>query len=269
MGRKHYLRAALLMPANLFALAAGGIASAALHDWTPLLAAAGASGLYLGLLSLIPSFRRLVVHNHDAQELLEHASPEERERLVSELAPSQREHWLMLNELKERILGNYRQLPGGRVMAASSESRLDGLLSSFLRLLATLNSYRKYLNAGDRRAIEVELAGLEAEVAEETNPRLKDVKARRAEILRKRVARFAQAEESREVVSHQLASIEDVLQLTHEQSIAIRDPEAVARQLEVLTTEVEATEETVREMERFMEFSEEAGLTASSGIKVR
>ena len=265
----HYLRAALLMPANLFALAAGGVASLVLGEWTPLLAASAASGAYLGLLSIAPNFRRLVMHNYDAQELLDHGSPQERDRLANELAPSQREHWLMLNELKERILTNYRQLPGGRLMAASSEGRLDGLLTSFLRLLSTLNGYRKYLNASDRKSIEVELAGLDAEVLEETNPRLKEVKARRAEILKKRVQRFVQAEESRQVVSHQLASIEDVLRLTHEQSIAIRDPEAVARQLEVLTTEVEATEETVREMERFMEFTEEAGFVPPAGAKVR
>jgi hypothetical protein len=92
---------------------------------------------------------------------------------------------------------------------------------------------------------------------------LKEVKARRVEILKKRVARFAQAEESREVVSHQLASIEDVLRLTHEQSIAIRDPEVVSRQLEALTAEVTATEETVKEMESFMQVTEEFSSTAS------
>jgi hypothetical protein len=96
-------------------------------------------------------------------------------------------------------------------------------------------------------------------VATDANARLKEVKSRRIEILRKRVQRFQQAAESREVVSHQLASIEDVLRLTHEQSIAIRDPEVVGRQLEALTAEVEATEATVREMEKFMEFSDELG----------
>ncbi len=265
----NYLKAALLMPANLFALGAGAVASGLIGDWTPLAAAAGASGIYLAFLSVIPSFRRLVASNYDAQELLEPGSPQAREQLVNELAASQREHWLSLNELKDKILANYRLLPGGRVMAASSEGRLDGLLTSFLRLLATLNSYRKYLNTADRKAIEVELKALEAEVAQETNLRLKDVKARRVEIMKKRAYRFAQAEESREVVSHQLASIEDVLRLTHEQSIAIRDPDAVERQLEALTTEVEATEETVREMERFMEFSDEAGLSAPPQVKVR
>ena len=249
------------MPANLLALAAGGVASFVTGDWTPLLAAAAGSGLYLGMLSMMPSFRRAVRANLVAQDS-DVASEAEVETLLADLAPSQKQHYLQLRELRDKILGTYEKLPGGRVMAASSERRLDALLTAFLRLLGTLNSYRKYLSATDRKAVEDELKTLEAEAASETNPRLKEVKQRRAEILKKRVQRFEQAAESREVVSHQLASIEDVLRLTHEQSIAIRDPEVVGRQLEALTHEVEATEETVREMEKFMEFTEELNASA-------
>jgi hypothetical protein len=263
--RTSYLRAALLMPANLLALAAGGLASFLAHDWLPLVAAASGSAVYLTLLSFAPSFRRAVRANLAAQEPSEVASEEEIENLLAELAPSQKQHYLALRELRDKILQSYQQIPGGRVMAASSEHRLDALLTSFLRLLGTLNSYRKYLSAADRKTIEEELHALETEAAAEESPRLKEVKTRRAEILRKRVQRFQQAAESREVVSHQLASIEDVLRLTHEQSIAIRDPEVVGRQLEALTAEVEATEMTVREMEKFMEFSDEIGPGVSHG----
>jgi hypothetical protein len=251
------------MPANFFALAAGGAASLYMQDPLPLAAAAGASFLYSVMLSLLPSFRRAVRANLEAQVGADVASPEERDSLVAELAPSQREHYEVLRELRERILQSYRKMPGGRVLVASSERRLDALLTSFLRLVATLNSYRKFLNATDRKAIEQELVGLEAEIVEEKNERLKEVKVRRVDILKKRVARFVQAEESREVVSHQLASIEDVLRLTHEQSIAIRDPEVVSRQLEALTAEVTATEETVKEMESFMQVTETFSSTTS------
>jgi hypothetical protein len=258
------------MPANLFALAAGGAASLYLGEATPLLAAAGGSAVYLTLLSWLPSFRRRVRNNFDAQELGDIASPEEVVRLLQDLAPSQREHYAVLAALKQKILESYLALPGGRVMAASSERRLDGLLTAFLRLVTTLNSYRKYLNATDRQSVEDELKALETEVEGEKNERLREVKARRVDILKKRVARFRQAEESREVVSHQLAGIEDVLRLTHEQAIVIRDPQVVQRQLEALTTEVEATEETVREMERFMEFTDEvASIPVPQGEKVR
>lgn len=256
------LKAALVMPANVFALVAGGVASYFTHDFTPLLAAGGASLLYLSLLSVLPSFRRAVRANLERQELSDVASPDELESLVADLAPSQREHYLALRELKGRILESYGRLPGGRVLAASSERRLDALLTSFLRLVGTLNSYRKFLGAADRKAVEEELRQLEAEAATETNERLREVKSRRVDILKKRVHRFVQAEESREVVSHQLASIEDILRLTHEQSIAIRDPETVSRQLEALTAEVVATEETVKEMEHFMQLTEELGTSA-------
>ncbi|MGV3623576.1 MAG: hypothetical protein ACO1OB_22340 [Archangium sp.] len=261
--KRSSLRAALAMPANAFALAAGGVASAATGDWIPLAAAAGGSLVYSVLLSMLPSFRRAVRANLEAQVHSDVATPEERETRLAELAPSQRQHYEVLRELRERILDSYARMPGGRVLAASSERRLDALLTSFLRLVGTLNSYRKFLNATDRRGIEDELRMLEAEVSSEKNERLKEVKARRVEILKKRVARFVQAEESREVVSHQLASIEDVLRLTHEQSIAIRDPEVVSRQLEALTAEVTATEETVKEMEQFMQVTEEFSSTVS------
>lgn len=250
------------MPANYFALIAGGVASAATGDWVPLAAAAGGAVSYSLLLSALPSFRRAVRKNLEAQAS-DVASPEERDELLRELAPSQREHYEVLHQLRLRILDSYGRLPGGRVLVASSERRLEALLTSFLRLVATLNSYRKFLNATDRKAIEEELASLQGEVAQEKNERLKEVKARRVEILQKRVARFLQAEESREVISHQLASIEDMLRLTHEQSIAIRDPQVVSRQLEALTAEVTATEETVKEMESFMQVTEEFSSTAS------
>src|SRR6185503_9091093 len=101
-----------------------------------------------------------------------------------------KQHYLALKELRDKILQSYEKLPAGRVLASTSERRLDALLTSFLRLLGTLNSYRKYLSATDRQGIEDELESLEADVAAESNPRLKEVKARRAEILKKRVQRF-------------------------------------------------------------------------------
>ena len=268
--KPNYLKAALLMPANLFALAAGGVASWLVGDWVPLAAAGGASVAYLAFLSTMPSFRRAVRANSDAQTTADVATPEEEEALLAELAPSQKEHYAQLKGLKARILDEYGKLPGGGVLQASSESRLDALLTSFLRLVATLNSYRKYLSVADKRAVEEELAALSVEVEHETNERLKDVKARRVDILKKRLARFVQADESREVVSHQLASIEDLLRLTHEQSIAIRDPQVVTRQLDALSAEVAATEETVRDMESFMLVTEELSSTpGAQAVKVR
>jgi hypothetical protein len=252
--RPGYLKAAFLVPANLFGLLAAGVASAVMGDPTPALVAGGMQGLYLATLSFSPRFQRAVRAHAGVPE---EGEVTETVTLLEELAPSQREHYFALKELRDKILVNYRKLPGGGVLVASSEGRVDALLTNFLRLLSTLNSYRKYLSAADRAAIEREMAQLSAEVSAETNARLREVKLRRVEIMQKRLGRFAQAEESREIVSHQLASIEDLLRLTHEQSIAIRDPASLTPQLDALAAEAQATDETVREMERFMSFAED------------
>lgn len=257
------------MPANLFALTAGAVASVLIGDWAPLAAAGGASVFYLTLLSTMPSFRRAVRANLQAQAFSDVASTQEVETHKAQLSSSQREHYEVLSELKRRILASYRQLPGGGVLAANSERRLDALLTSFLRLVVTLNGYRKFLNVVDRRTLEEELRNLEAEVQTDSSEKLREVKARRIEILKKRVHRFVQAEENREVVSHQLASIEDMLRLAHEQSIAVRDPDLVTQQLESLTAQVAATEETVREMETFIRISDEFSSTANTPMPTR
>jgi len=248
-----YLKAAFLMPANLVALGATAVAAVLTGEPAVLLVALGAESLYLGALSSASTFQRAVRAHDWADE-----DPEkEAGALFDDLSPSQKEHYAALKGVRDRILENYRKLPGGRVLAATSEQQVDQLLVAFIRLVSTLNHYRKFLGTSDRRQVEQELRELEADAAAEGNPRLKDVKQRRVEILRKRVERFQKAEESRELVSHQLAGIEDLLKLTHEQSIAIRDPESVGRQLERLTEEAQSTEATVREMEQFLDITGE------------
>jgi endo-alpha-1,4-polygalactosaminidase (GH114 family) len=262
----NYIKAAFLMPANLVGLGTAAASAAMTGEPLPALVALGLEGLYLGVVSSMKRFQRAVrAKTPDDPEAARKAV----DALQSDLAPSQREHYQQLLGLKEKILANYRKLPGGKVLEADSEPRLDALLTSFLRLISTLNQYRAYLNSSDREHLEREVRELEEDVAREANPRLKDVKQNRVDILRKRLARFQQAGESREVVSHQLAGIEDLMRLTHEQSIAIRDPESVNRQLTVLSAEAEATEESVRQMEQFLEFSEETRGPLPHGTRVR
>ncbi|HVE84200.1 MAG TPA: hypothetical protein VND93_15185 [Myxococcales bacterium] len=267
MKGSRYLKAAFLMPANLVALGASALATVVTGEPAVLLVALGAESLYLGALSSAATFRRAI----RAQDLAENVDPErEASALFEELSPSQKEHYFALKGVRDRILENYRKLPGGRVLAAGSEQQVDQLLTSFIRLVSTLNHYRKFLGTSDRRQVEQELKELEADVAGEANPRLRDVKQRRVEIIRKRVERFQKAEESRELVSHQLAGLEDLLKLTHEQSIAIRDPESVGRALERLTLEAQSTEATVREMEQFLDATDEiSGPPLPGGVRVR
>ena len=256
------LRAALLAPANVVALATAGGAALLSGQALVALVALGAEAFYLAAVGLVPPLRRALGPGARTED-------DETERLLTDLAESQREHYFVLRDLRDAILENYRKLPGGGVLAASSEAQLQALLTAFLRLLATLNDHRRFLGIADREAIRRELRLLESELGDQSNPRLREVQEKRADILRRRLERFGQAEESRAVVSHQLASIEDLVKLTHEQSISIRDPAAVTGMLDALAAEVSATEQTVRELERFLDVVDEPSSSPAPRPRVR
>ena len=262
MSRASALGAVVLAPANVIGLATAGGAAWFLHQPLVALIALGAEAFYLLLVLGSARMRRaLGARGGDTSD--------EVESRLGELAESQRGHYFVLRDLRDSILANYRKLPGGGVLAASSEPRLDALLTAFLRLLGTLNDHRRYLGIADREAIRRELSLLEAELGAQDNARLREVQEKRADILRRRLERFAQAEESRAVVSHQLASIEDLVKLTHEQSISIRDPAAVGGMLDALAAEVSATERTVRELEQFLDVTEERSGPSAPRTRVR
>ena len=252
---------AFLHPANLLWLGAFGAHSAVTGDPSSALLAAGVEGVYLVGSGIMDRRKR-------AKGPVASSADERLGAAMSELSPSQRQQAEVLITLRGQILANYRKLPGGKVLAASSEARLDSLLGSFVRLMGSLNSYRAHLGNAPRRSIEDELAELREGLDTLQNQRLREVKVKRVEILEKRLQRFVQAEESREVVSHQLAAIEDLLRLTLEQSISIRDPSSAVAQLDALAAGVESSEETVREMERIMEIGGEE-LFLTTGVPER
>jgi hypothetical protein len=252
-----FIKEAFLAPPNLLALGVGAVLAAVTLSPLPLLIAAGAECLYLGTVPSLPGFKRRV------RGFREKARREEEQRTLEEvlgdLSPSQRESYFALKDLREKLGQNYRRLPGGGTLVETSAASIDGLLTSFVRLLGSLNDYRRYLNQTDRKALERDLSELRVEVGggEAGSDAVREVKKRRIEILEKRLERFDKAGESREIISHQLASIEDFLRLLHEQSITLRDPAVVGRQLEQVSLEVQATDETVREMEKLTAFTEE------------
>lgn len=258
--RVSYIKAAFLAPANLILLGGAAVFAGLATSLAPLLVALGVECLYLALLPSLPGYQRLVRRRHEK----ERREREERQlaSLLGELSPSQKEHYLVLRGLRDSTLENYRRLPGGEALVETSLARLDGLLVSFLRLLGALNGYRRYLSTTDRAALQSECDELQAELAggQAGGDALRSLKERRTQILEQRLARLSRATEGRELISHQLASVEDFLRLLYEQSLTLRDPASLGAQLEHLSAEIEATDETVKQMEKFMEMSEELPL---------
>jgi hypothetical protein len=252
-----YLKTAFLSQYNLIVLLGAAVFSLVSLSALPLLVAAGAELIYLGTVPNLTPFRR---HVRSRREQARRAAEQHLlEKLLEDLSPNQRESYFSLRALRDKILENYQRLPGGAALVETSLRRIDGLLVAFVRLLSTLNNYRRCLSTTDGKALERELGELRAEISQEVDPRSKvhEVMKRRAEILEQRLERFKVAAQSREVISHQLASIDDFMRLMLEQSITLRDPDLIGTQLDHLAVEVQATDETIREMEKVAAFTEE------------
>jgi hypothetical protein len=266
-----YFRAAVLHPWNLVLLGAGVVSSIGLGSEVPAMLAAGVELAYLGIVPASARFRRAVDARLARRD--RRLQGAKLDAMIAELAPNQREHFQALRQVADRIEQNHARLEGthGGLLMEQTRVKIQALLRSFLKLLISLNDYRRFLSATDRQVIERDLKELEDDLArtESESEAVREVKKRRAEILRMRLERFRKAEESRELISHQLASIEDMLRLVLEQSITLRDPEAIGRQLDALSVEVEETESTVREMERFLSLASETEGVARPPTRVR
>lgn len=259
--RVNYTKEAFLNRYNLAVIAGAlGISLVTLSP-LPLILAAGGELVFLGTIPGMRRFQRLIDARIHAERRLQGRRADA--AYYRSLSPNQQATVDSLRQIRDRVDENYRRLSGGRLVTEQSLGKIDQLLGSFVRLLDQLNAYRRYLSATDRGRIEREHADLEKDVAGEKNQRLADIKKRRLDILARRLERFERAEENREIISHQLAAIEDLLRLVHEQSLTLRDPQDISRQLDTLEVEVAETEGTVREMESFLQLQDEALETLS------
>lgn len=252
MGTQGYAVAAFRRPRIYLLLAVAAFWALAANSVVPLLCGVLAALLWVGVTAHDEGFRRRVDARRERERSLERAR--RNERLLAELPRAQREHFLGLQRLAARILDNFGRLEtGGPALIRQSRQRLDALLHSFLRLSITLADHRRHLAGADRGALERECEALRIDLlAGGCAPALREIKERRVAILQKRIERFDAAGESREVIAHQLASIEDLLLLLHEQSITLRDPSAITLQLDALAIELEEAENTIRELDRLL-----------------
>src|SRR5690606_30440272 len=126
--------------------------------------------------------------------------------------------------------------------------KIAGLLASYLNLLQLKDRYLRFAQRTGEEEIVRAINGLRAEM-EQDPPRVRQVKARRLQILQKRLDKFKKANENLDLIEAQLATIEDVTRYVYEQSLTMQNPEEVSFQLDTLVAEVEETQASVEALE--------------------
>jgi hypothetical protein len=128
------------------------------------------------------------------------------------------------------------------------DTRLQGLLNGYARLLSSAAQQQQYLRTAEQDGIKHEIASLQKSLSSDP-PKVQEINKKRIEILTKRLEKFDKISENRKVVDAQCSAVEDVLMLVRDQSVTMRDPQQVSERLDSLVKDVEQTEQTVQQVE--------------------
>jgi chorismate mutase len=243
----NYVKEAFNVQYNWIAL--GGAAAFALVTGTaiPLALAGGLELMYLAIVSQHPRFQRLVRSWKFAED--QKQNEQKLTDMLRNLPPDMQGRYVRLAEVCGSIRGNFAQLSStSQIFVQQMDTRLEGLLHGYARLLSAAFQQRQYVKTTDPDQIKKEIAALQQHMQSDP-PRVQDINKKRVEILSKRLEKYQKIAENRQVVDAQCSAVEDVLQLVRDQSVTMRDPQQVSDQLANLVHDVEQTEQTVQQVE--------------------
>jgi hypothetical protein len=235
------------------AILAGGAAVASLVTLNPLPAL-----LWLGselvLLPILDSgpLRRLV--HRRKREIARERAEAEHERLTSGLTPAHAARYAQMENLCGQIEANYQSLTGiSQAYLAEQRRKLDVILQSGLHRLVALRRYERMPPSRDPDEIGQEIAELERELTDENLPERAAAALRRnLELKQRLLASVSQVGDTVRTLLTELDSMESLLEVLHQNSISLRDPQAISEELDTIVRQSEESEKVVREMEALL-----------------
>jgi hypothetical protein len=243
----NFVKEAFNIQYNWIALAGACVFGIVSGSLLPIILAGGLELMYLAVVSQNWRFQRLV-RSWKLGEALQQRQIQYAQMLNS-LSPEAKARYFKLSQVCASVRGNFSQLSStSRVFLEQMDSRLDGLLHGYARLLLVSSQQQQYLKSTDPNEIKRGIAALQDSMAKDP-PKVQDINKKRVEILNKRVEKYQKICENQEVVNAQCSAVEDVLHLVRDQSVTMRDPQQVTDQLDNLVRDVEQTEQTVQQVE--------------------
>jgi hypothetical protein len=235
------------------AILAGGaaVASVLTLNPLPLLVWLGSELVLLPVLDSGP-LRRLVARRKLA---LARANAEaERSRIRESLTPEHAERYEAMANLCRMIEANYQSLTGiSQAYLSEQRQKLDVILQSGLHRLMALHRYERMPATRDPREIEEEIAHLQRELEQDDVPERAAAALRKnLELKRTLLASVSRVDDTVRTLLTELDSMESLLELLHQNSISLRDPQAISSELDTIVRQSEESERVVREMEALL-----------------
>ena len=243
----NYVREAFYLQYNWIAMVGAGAFALLSGSIQPIILAGGLELMYLAIVPQNWRFQRLVRSWKFAEEQQQHQ--EKLGKMLGSLPAELQSRYVHAAQVCGSIRSNFAQLSStSQIFLQQIDSRLQGLLNGYARLLLAAAQQQRYLKSTERDGIKHEIASLQKTLSSDP-PKVQEINKKRIEILTKRLEKFDKISENRKVVDAQCSAVEDVLMLVRDQSVTMRDPQQISERLDSLVHDVEQTEQTVQEVE--------------------
>jgi hypothetical protein len=234
----------------ILALGAGALSAVAVSP-LPLLVWLGAELVLLPLIDT-PPVRRLVHRRR-----MERARQERlawRRQAIATLSHDRRSRFQQMEALCSQIEANYLSLNGiSRIYLTEQRQKLDHILNSCLHRMLALGAYEKTLASRHPEHLEHEIARFERELTDPELPdRARAAIAKNIELKQTLLKSLRDADGTRRALETELDSSYAVLEVLLQNSLSMRDPDAISAELDAIVQQAQDSERAVREMESLM-----------------
>jgi hypothetical protein len=235
------------------AIVAGGAALASVLTLNPLpfLLWLGSELVLLPILDSGP-LRRLVARRR--REAARARAEATRARLIGSFDAASVKRYTALEQLCRTIEANYQSLTGiSQAYLAEQRGKLDYILEGCLHRMQAMQRYERMPSTRNPSAIKREIAELEEELSEPgLNERARSALQKNLELKQRLLAASSEVSGTMKALATELDSMESLLEVLHQNSIALRDPQAIATELDTIVRQSEDSERVVREMESLL-----------------
>jgi hypothetical protein len=213
--------------------------------------------LYLGGNLVVMPFlferlrRRMEIEKKYAERQVETMSQEQR---YEELAPDSKARFQLFRRLCGQIQNNYKGLSSAsQGLLTEQTGKFEAILASCLRRLWLVQKYEAMIRAIDPNKLASEVARLDRQLtAKDLQQRVREAWEQNRDIKNKLIQTVDRNEVNRTALLAELDSLESLLQLLLQKSVAATDPSDFVAQVDDLVAQAEADAASVAEMEALL-----------------
>ncbi len=194
---------------------------------------------------LVARRRRAVARQRDAQA---------RERLVAGLGKANAQRYQAMEDLCRQIETNYQSLTGiSQVYLSEQRQKLDLILQGVLHRMMALQRYERMPTNRRPEDLDREIRQIERELEQPGQPERAVAALRKNLELKQRLRQsLSEVDATVRTLETELDSMASLVEVLHQNSMSLRDPQAISEELDTIVRQSEDSERIVREMEALL-----------------